>query len=313
MNIRRLNLNLLTALDVLLSERNVTRAGEKLFVSQSAMSNTLAQLRELFHDELLVRGPGGMIPTKLGLSLQPEIHRLLSEVEQLITAREAFDPQHSQRVFRLGMSDHVEFCILPTLLKRISKSAPNIELHIEHMNDASNCQALHNGTVELAIASLLDVHNQINTEPLFEAAACVIASKDNPLMQKKLTMKAYLSADHLRIRYQSSSQPTLVDHRLAEMGKKRHVVITLPHVLPALFSLKNTPLLATLPNFISDALANKLGLTMQALPFQLNTIKVKQAWHISHENDPGHRWLREQIKAALQANTKHLCQHNKCG
>ena len=137
MNVSRIDLNLLVYLDVLLRERNVTRAAEELGISQPAMSNSLRRLRDLFDDPVLVRTSDGMTPTDRALELQPLVRTVLTAAEQAVLPKTDFNPAESSRIFRIMASDYSEATLLPVLLGRLRKQAPNIRLDIMTPSDVS--------------------------------------------------------------------------------------------------------------------------------------------------------------------------------
>lgn len=306
MNTNKLNLNLLHALDALLSERSVTRAGEKVFISQSAMSNTLNQLRDQFEDDLLVRGPKGMELTPLAKQLQPDLSRLMGEMKQLVSKPANFDPATSERVFKVGMSDLAEFFLLPILLETLNKKAPNVQLHLEHADYVDTPGPFVSNQIELSVGCIFDGNTHLSSEELLSFSVNVIARANHPLMQKKLTLKNYLSARHIRVQYRPESNYTKIDKSLQKLGKKRNVILTVKDVIPILFMLQNTDLLATIPSFLSPRLAKKLNLSMQELPFDVPLCPTHLVWHRQNNNDPGLIWLRQQIKCAAQKANKQI-------
>lgn len=299
-DLRKINLNLLLALDALLSEKHVTKAAEKLFLTQSAMSNSLNQLRNIFDDQLLIRGPKGMLPTALATQIHPQLKILLESMSAFFTHETKFNPATSDRVFNIGMSDHAEFLLLPKMLKIIEHQAPNIELAISRLNYARNEQTFTNNEIELGIGSLIKGQLNLMKKPLLEIKGLVVARKDHPLMQKKITLKRYLNAKHIRILYRGPEQRHMsnVENALANMGESRDTALTLQHVLPVLFTLQESDLIATVPNILSPELADKLGLAIQPIPFKVDACKTYLLWHASTDEDLGLKWLRS---VALEA------------
>lgn len=296
MNIRNINLNLLIALDALLTEKHVTRAAKKVFITQSAMSNSLNQLREIFKDQLLVRTSKGMTPTAKGLKLQPKIREVLENIESVITDEPCFDPAKSHRIFKIGISDFAEFCLLPNVLKKLSALAPNIQLELIHMNHVTSEVPFLNGEIELAVGSILENNIGLEEYSLLQLNAVVIARKGHPLFKKKITLTDFLSAKHLRVQYHNNQTLTRTDIALSELGKTRDVIASFPHILPMLFLVAESDYIASIPNLVTKDLAKKLGLCVQPLPFELKAHYLKLVWHSTHENDPGHKWLRELIR-----------------
>lgn len=292
----RINLNLLLALDALLLEKNVTRAAARMFITQSAMSNALKQLRSHFQDELLIRGAGGMILTSKAQTLQPQLHKLINELKQLTAIEPTFDPSISERIFHIGMSDIAELILLPAILTKLKAIAPKIRLEIHPVNHIRCLDDFSQPQIELVCGCLVDEITNVEQEPCFTFSGVVIADKTHPLIQKKITLQAYLSARHLRVKYVTDTISTNIDNILEKMGEKRNIVATLPHVMATLFMLQGTDLLASIPACITDELANALNLRMQALPFKnLFTCPTFNAWPRQHDKDPGLVWLRQII------------------
>lgn len=297
MNISKINLNLLLSFDALLAERNVTKAGEKLFITQSAMSNALNQLREIFQDELFIRGGTSMVPTQKALELQPHIAQFVRSTKQIFEAGESFDPATSERVFKLGMSDIMEFSLLPYIIERIQRQAPHVQLQIEHMNSLEDEVPFLYHNVELGITISLNMHSALNHDCLFTVAGVVVARKNHPLLQHHdITLDQFLAAKHIRVQYLKDWHYTNVDKTLKKMGYKRHVVLNMPHVFPAFAALQRSDLICTMPDLLSQDLAKKFNIKTQPLPFEVPKVHIVQGWHKQNENDAGLIWLRQVIK-----------------
>jgi len=264
MNAKKINLNLLQALDALLTEAHVTRAAKKLFITQSAMSNALNQLRDVFQDDLLVRGPEGMLLTPKAETLQPKLHQMIRELQQLTAIEPVFEAEQSDRVFNIGMSDIAEFLLLPEILKQLRKEAPNVQLEIQHVNHVTSLVPFKKKNIEIACGCLVDDIPHLTIEDCFTFNGVVIARRDHPLMQTKMTLKQYLSAKHIRVKYQARLAGTNIDQTLEKLGKKRDTVVTLAHIIPTLFLLQNTDLIASTPACFSQKLTKKLS----QLPFR---------------------------------------------
>lgn len=308
MNISRINLNLLVALDALLSEQHVTRAGEKIGITQSAMSSALNQLRELFKDELLLRTPKGMVPTVRALELAPQVRQIIEEFQTLINYEIDFDPKSSQRVFTIGMSDYMEAVLLPRLTKIISQQAPEVQLKIKHINYFDASVPIDNYDIDIAIVFKIEELSriqQINIEELFKVSAVCVAHEDLPLIQKNLSLDDYLNADHIKIAYEDidkgSSLRNRIDIALKKLGVERKPPITVSHYLPVLFTLSETQLVATLPDIFPENLLKELKLKTQPLPFHIPQAKAISIWHKQFDNDLGHQWLRKILKRTAQA------------
>lgn len=306
MNINRLNLNLLLVLDVLLSERHVTRASARLHITQSATSNALNQLRDWLQDDLLVRSGKEMLLTPYAESIRMELHEHLQQLQNLVAKQPDFAAITSKRIFHVGMSDLVDFFLLPPLLQRLQVKAPHIELKIEHVNQVNSVNDFLHGNYELVIGAVLSDSPHINKEYCISFGGVAVGRKDHPLLQKRLTLKHYLSAKHLRIHYEKEYAQTNVDRSLKNMGKQREVRVSLPHVLPALFALQHSDLIATLPSFLSKEMAKQFQLCYQPLPFNTPEFDVYMAWHRQNNQEPGLCWLRHEIQQCMLQVTKQI-------
>lgn len=298
MNIRSLNLNLLVALDALLSERHVSKAGRKLHLTQSTMSNALVQLRILFKDELLVRGSHGMIPTPRALELAPQVHEVIELIKKTIAPIEPFNPETAQREFRIGMSDYAEFLFLLPLCEYICRNAPGISLHAVHLNQITDSEIFNEKKLDLAIGVQTQPSLHLTAEYLLTERAVCVAAADHPMMQKRLTLSQYLRAKHIVLVYQEDVSQTISDRTLQELGHVRNKVISVPHMntAMALLKLKEPPLMLTIAERIARYYQNKMSLIIQPPPFKVPETTVVQAWLRKYDNDQGLCWLRNLIK-----------------
>ena len=290
MNIYNINLNLLKTFSVLIQERSVSRAAKRLHITQPAMSNSLNQLRELFKDQILIRGAKGMIPTQEALNLAPKIERVLLEVERILFYKQKFEYQTETRIFKIGMNDYTEFIILPKLYELIKEKAPNISLKIIACLNFSQ-EKFENGDIELGIGMEKKLPKFIKSEILFTDSPVCVAHHSNPIFKKQLTLQNYLLADHLAINNQSH-ELSLTDKALSELKLERKIKLSLPHLLPSLQALANTELVGTLPERMIIQSANLYQLKYKKLPFSIPKISIAQFWHVQQAEDSGLLWLR---------------------
>lgn len=300
MNINSINLNLFVALDALLTECHVSRAAEKLFITQGAMSNNLNQLRQLFEDELLVRGKQGMVLTRNAKKIQPKIRQIVIQATALVQGEQGFIPALSTRVFELGLSDYGEYCIMPRLMGVLRDKAPHVKINTSIVSHVTDPVLFERGEVELVIGCLFSDNPHLCCSSLPSSKPIVVASATHPTMQGELTIDKYLAAKHIRIRYQVPQSTTRVDNALNKLGYKRDVALTLPQILPALFILPQTDLVATTPAYLPDCLVKDLGLLVKPTPFIVDNITPFMVWHRQDDQDDGLAWLRDQILQATQ-------------
>ena len=296
MNMSKINLNLLVALDALLEECNVSKAAEKLFVTQSAMSNTLKQLRELFDNELLIRKGRQLVLTHKAESLRPQIKNFLLEA-QLIFEHKPFDPNVSQRVFTIAMEEYAAITILPELYAYLEVHAPNIRLHVKPMPLFAEKAMLEDTDVELAIGLL---HHALKPkylayEVLMSEKMVCIGRPNHPLLRKKVSLKTYLSASHVSFMPLNKSIPHIVDQVLEEKGLKRDVKLRVSHIMAAIYSVAKSDLIATAPVSVAKEVAELFNFSVQHCGLDFPLVVLAQMWHPWAENDRECRWLRETV------------------
>ncbi len=302
MNIERVDLNLLVYFDVLLRERNVTRAAEFIGLSQPAMSNGLRRLRTLFDDPLLVRTSDGMSPTERALELQPMVREALLAMERALQATAEFDPAHTDRVFRIMVSDYTEATLIPSLLARLQREAPGIVLDILTPSDMS-FEDVERGNVDMVINRFDNLPQSFHQVTLWrDTYACVIG-RDNPLL-RNFTLGAYLSGDHVwvsktgwggatGIRHGGDSQKLgWVDVALKRLGKTRKIKVYTRHYLSAMLLARQKNLIVTVPAKAARLMGNEHNMVVRQPPFPSPAIELTMAWSPLLQHNPAHRWMR---------------------
>lgn len=299
MDLYRVNLNLLIALDHLLTEKSVTFAAKKLGMTQAAMSHNLQQLRDLFGDDLLVREKNHMLLTNYARELHPKLQQIIEEVRTLIVDGQRFVPEKAQRTFRLGMSDYMVALVLPKLLSLLQKHAPGIKIVIESADHLGVSEPFERGEYDLAIGKLFSPSPSVRSMPLFQdRAVCIMNPKHALAAKKTLTLSDYVQAEHIAVcldkdRYLSS----LIEQRLVELGVARNVKLALPFVSVIFKLIEGAQhLLSTVTDRMAMLYQDENRFVIKPLPFTMQNIEYCLVWHQRHENDPGHVWLRSQIK-----------------
>ena len=297
MDLYRLNLNLLIALDILLEEKNVTLAAKKIFLTQSAMSNNLQQLRVIFKDELLIREKSGMTLTGYAKELQPQLHRVLSELGCLVTNCRRFDPKTSARVFKIGLSDYLSALILPQLIERLQKDAPNIKIRIVSAYHFNSIESFEKEEYDLAIGKIFQLSSPVQTQLLFKDTAVCIINPQHPLAQKKkITLKDYLAYQHIAVCADNPNFPPVIEQSLARLAAQRNIQVSLPFVVSIFTLIEHSKnLIATIMKSTALLFQHKRCYAVKTLPFKIPATEFYLAWHRRFENDPGHQWIRQQI------------------
>ncbi|MBI3367281.1 MAG: LysR family transcriptional regulator [Burkholderiales bacterium] len=292
---RRIDLNLLAALDVLLAERNVTRAAQVMNVTQSAMSGTLARLREVFDDALPVPVGRRMQRTPLAESLCEPTRDALRRIDALLTTRPVFDPASADRHFVISASDYVISAVLTDALRVLAREAPRIRFDLVSTEAAAG---LASGEVDLCVVPanmVLEAHPQAK---LFDDSYSVLAWADNPRIGKALTLDTYLALGHVVFRGgKGPLLPWFEQWFRNEHGEQRNLQVHTHSfgVLPQL--VIGTERIATVPTRLAERAAQTLPLRLCRLPMKAPRLTEVLQWNRMHDGDPAIRWLRERLLA----------------
>jgi len=291
MDLAGADLNLLVTFDALLAERSVTRAAERVGLSQSAMSNALRRLRSLLNDPVLVRTRDGMAPTQRALELVDPIHEALAQLDRALTSDSGFDPRTSQHTFRIGTADVIEFLLVPQLLQRLAAEAPGINLEVSQLQGGLPVEELRTGRLDLAIGNFSDVGEPFQSQTIMRENLVCAVRKDHPRIGRRLTLKLFTELGHALVT--PHGQPGgVVDRVLAERGLARRVVVTTPHFLVAPILVVHSDLIVTLAERVARAFASFLPLEIFKPPIDVPGFSLGIIWHSRTADDPPHRWFR---------------------
>ena len=297
MDLYRINLNLLIALDILMEEQNVTLASKKVHITQAAMSNNLNQLREIFNDKLLIREKNQMSLTPFARELQPKLRRVLRELGSLVMSSQQFKPETSKRIFKIGMSDYMAAIVLPALTSILESTAPDIKINVVSTSHLNSITSFERGEYDLAIGKVANIKSPVNKQLLYQDSAVCILNQKHPLAsKKKITLKEYLSQKHVTLRAIHQQLSPVIDQTLSKLGVSRDTKISMPYMIPA-FSLieKSHHLIATILRSIALKHKDNYRYVIKPLPFKIPPIEYYLAWHQQFDDDAGHLWLREQL------------------
>lgn len=297
-----INLNLLKSLDALLREQNVSKAGLKLGLTQSAMSLALKQLRQIYQDDLFVRGQGSrMILTPFAKTLLPRVQAALQAAESAFTAHLPFEPKLSQRTFHLGMSDYIAFVVLPKLMQAIAKQAPNIKIVQHAVNYLDNLARFEELSLDVVIGDFPKAPLTLKTTGLFSDKGVIVADKQHPLMkQTRFTVKNMLHYPQVFVALESQPEENFIAKMLEEKGYKVDIALITPHTLIALQTLPGTLLMTNTVKKLATPFIKPLGLAMRETPYPLRHYQAKLYWHAKDQHDPAHQWLRGVIKQVVE-------------
>lgn len=304
MNIHRVDLNLLVYLDVLLRERNVTRAAAHLGISQPALSNSLRRLRTLFDDPLLVRTSEGMTPTERAMQLQPTIRTILAAVEQALETRKEFDAAAASRVFRIMASDYAESTLIPALLRRLRNEAPGITLDILTPSDVTFLD-VEQGKVDMVINRFDSMPQSFHQTTVWQDTYACLLSKNNSI-RDNFNLSTYLQGRHVWVSKtgmgagvgmnpQDSQRLGWVDEALRRQGKKREITVFTRHYQAAALLAEQRDLIVTVPSKLAELQRRNPRVVIKSPPFEIPPFELKMAWSPLLQHNPAHQWLRRLI------------------
>lgn len=299
MRFNKLDLNLLVALDALLSERSISRAAERMNLSQSAMSNALARLREYFDDELLVQVGRQMDPTPRAEGLADAVRDVLVRVEATISTQPAFVPAESTRVFRLLVSDYTLSTLIPHLLARVYNDAPDIRIDLRPQV-AHPERALERADADMLIVPKEYCSPAHPAEVLLEEDFCCVLWKDSALARGSLTREAYLDAGHIVV-LPGQGQPAVEDRFIKRLGVSRRVEVTTFSFAASASMVVGTQRIATMHRRLAQQAQRCEPIVIHDVPLPIPTMQQTVQWHTHRSSDAGLRWLREILQQSVAA------------
>ncbi len=297
MRFQNLDLNLLVALDILLEERNVSRAAARLHLSQSAMSGALGRLREFFGDELLVQVGRQMVPTARAEDLGHKVRDILLRIQSAVEAQPSFDPASARRTFRIVTSDYITEVLLADVVRRLKRVAPGISLEFTPPGTAMG-DALQRGEIDFVITP--DTHTQElhPKEVLFEETYCCVVWTGNTRVGNALSLERYLDLGHIGV-YVSKQAPSAEQIFLERVGHERRVEVSVPSFCTVPHLLVGTDLVATMHARLARLYARFLPLRILPPPLEFPPLVEMIQWSRYFEGDPGQTWMRELIHACV--------------
>ncbi|MDG1530775.1 MAG: LysR family transcriptional regulator [Paracoccaceae bacterium] len=305
MNLNGFDLNLLRVLDALLREGSTVKAGERVGLSQPAVSAALKRLRESLNDPLFVRQGKGLVPTKFAKEIELPLHSVLDQVQSLLTASVQFDPRVSEQIFRISGSDFFAEMLMPQLASRVSELAPNMRVLLVDLVPDNYIDTLEKNSVDLALLPTLDFPDWVDSRPVFRSRYAMIARTDHiELKRAKVSAGAPVPLDlfcklgHLLMSPEGKLR-SHTDEKLATMGRKRQVIMTMPFFSGIIRTVAQSDLVALIPERLARHMAPQMGLEIYQPPMNFRVELLKMAWHKRFTNDPAHRWLRDQIAELL--------------
>ncbi len=296
MRLKGLDLNLLVALDVLLEERSVSRAAERLFVSQPAASAALGRLRDYFKDDILVLHGKRMIPTSYAENLQPEVRRILSQVDGMISMSTEFDPTRSERVFRFMASDYITTVLLIPLASELERIAPAVRLDARLPDDAIQVE-FERGEIDAMLVPEEFMVSKHPSDVIFEEPHVIVGWAENPVFQRDITENDFFNASHVGVRIGPERNTTFTERHIEELGEKRKMAVFAPNFSVVPWFLVGTHRLAVMQQRLADAFKAVMPLATAPLPFEFPSMRLMVQYHSARVADQGLLWLLERLKS----------------
>ncbi len=302
MSFLTLDLNLLRVFDAVMTEQNLTRAANRLAMTQPAVSNAVKRLRDALGDELLIRTAHGVKPTARAESLWPAVRRALADLEEAVAPR-SFEVAKANATFRMAMADATAGLLLPPLVRLIEGEAPGIDIRMVPLTTREPRPMLLRGDIDLAIGFFPGVVAQlqgstetpVRHERLYAGHYVCVMRRNHPLADKELTLDRYCDANHLLVSFSGRARG-LVDDALVSLNRERRILLTVNQFFTAGKVVAASDLLMVIPYHLIDATGMSEQLIQKSLPFSLPEVHIDMLWHERDARSPGHRWLREQLR-----------------
>ncbi len=289
MNLKETDLNLFIAFDVIYTEKNLTKAGQVLGITQPAVSNALSRLRELFGDDLFIRTSKGMIPTPVANQIIKDVRSALSLIQNTISETEKFDPSIAEMTFKISIGDSSEYRLLPLLIKELAEIAPKIkvETYLTPRKDAP--RELASGTIDFSIDPPVHSDPHLRHEKIYEEDYVMIVRKDHPILSlKEIAIEDYLKLSHIHISNRKTGLGH-VDMALYRLGLSRDISLRAQHFLVAPYIVEQSDLaITTTKGFAVDR-----DLAWRELPFEIEPLILHLYWHEAKDSDPSTKWMKD--------------------
>jgi LysR family transcriptional regulator, nod-box dependent transcriptional activator len=294
MRFKGFDLNLLVAIDVLLETRSVSRTAEKLHLSQPAVSAALNRIREYFNDDILVTRSKKMYPTALADTLQPRIRQALRGVDGLLTASSYFNPEESERTFRIVGSDYITAAILVPLVTRLAEIAPGIRIEIL-APESDSFRMLEDGKIDLMLVPDIYVIPDHPAELLVEEKHVIVGWNRNPLFKKKITSEIFFAQGHVAVLISRERALAFGDRELQRIEPTRRIEVMVPSFTMVPWLVRGTDRLAIMHERLFRPMSETFPISSAPLPFDFPLMREMMQYHQARSDDEGLTWLRQQL------------------
>jgi DNA-binding transcriptional LysR family regulator len=293
MNLASFDLNLLVAFDALMEERNVTRAGQKIGLSQPAMSAVLKRLREVTQDDLFERSGDGMRPTARAVELAKPIRQALQQIQTTLDPW-PFDPVRAKRTFRIATNDLGAALIMPPLCERLKSWSDDINFEFLYVEGDRAIELLQSGAADVAVGPYSSKYDQLHSELLYKAPFACALRNDHPLANQPMGLEAFAGTPQIVVSQRGDPSP-VIDQMLAKAGLKRRIAFTIPHYLAVPFLLARTDLIAVIPTKLIERFGATERIRTADAPFASLTVETTLLWTHGVDKNLANFWLRREL------------------
>ncbi|RBP47169.1 LysR family transcriptional regulator [Arenicella xantha] len=298
MRFKGLDLNLLVALDALLDEKSVTKAAQRLHLSQPAMTAALGRIRDYFDDPVLKLHGKRMVPTSHALRIHKDLKAVLGDMDSLISKTASFDPTRSSRKFTITVSDYLAQIIFVPLLRKLRYSAPNIKVELLAPADSTN-ELLSQGRIDLKLAPKQMLSDNLPSEALFEERFVVVGCKTNPVFENGLSEKVFYDSGHVMVKLGRRQPLSATDNMLEARRRPRETDVLVGSFLLAPEMVVGTDRLTVMHERLANIFAQRLPIAITEVPFTFPVLEEYVQYHDTRNDDRGIRWMIEQIKSTV--------------
>ena len=290
----RYDLNLLPIFIALMEERSVTRAAQRLGMTQPALSNALSRLRTTMQDQLFIRARYGIQPTPIALELAPVIVEALARINDAVLGQQDFDPATAERLITIALNGYAEFVLAPTIVARLGEVAPGIQLRfVPYGNDLVETGVV-SGVTAMVLGRIVDPPDGLVVQHLMDDGFACVVRANHPSIGASLSREQFERLKHVNVLPPGRLRAGLFK-ALERQGLRREVAVSVTNFLAVPEMVAVTDYCATLPRLICHRLASDPRVRVVPAPVDLGTFPVEMAWHMRHRHDPAHRWLRSLI------------------
>ncbi|GLQ50046.1 LysR family transcriptional regulator [Dyella flava] len=288
-DIRKLDLNLLRALDALLDERSVTKAAERLALTQPAVSGVLARLRESFDDPLFVRTQRGIVPTPRAMQIVGPLKQILGDVESLLQPS-TFEPSTAEFTISVAATDYAFRAAVIPFVSKLRQLAPGVRVAARPVEDDRVELQFARGEIDLALMTPEDVLPELHSQHLFdESYVCALRADHPDAKAQTLSIDRFCALDHALVSFAGERFWGVTDDALASIGRRRRVAVSVTSFLVLTEVLLTTDLIAIAPRRL---VAGVDGLVLFKPPIDIAGFSKLAVWHERTHYDPGHQWAR---------------------